>query len=160
MRFVDVRWLLVTLLLLPFCSAHTRAGEPAKQSTWDRFRGPNGAGTTDDKNIPLTFGAKENIIWKVALPGAGNSSPIVWGKHLFVQSASSDGKQRSLLCLDTVDGAIRWQKSIAAESTRIRADSSLASSTPTTDGKAVYVSFWDGKDIRLAAYDFKGEALW
>src|SRR5207237_3056667 len=52
------------------------------------------------------------------------------------------------------------QKSIPAQPAKIRADSSLASSTPTTDGKAVYVSFWDGKDILLSAYDFQGDMLW
>jgi len=135
-------------------------GQFAGADNWDRFRGPNGAGTADDKNIPLTFGSSENIVWKVALPGAGNSSPIVWGKHLFLQSASDDGKLRRLLCLDTSDGKIRWQRSIPAGPAKIRADSSLASSTPTTDGNAVYVSFWDGKDILVSAYDFQGDALW
>src|SRR5258707_6364103 len=73
---------------------------------WERFRGPNGAGISDDKNVPQKFGPSENVLWKVALPGVGNSSPIVWGKHLFLQSASKDGKLRSLLCLDTSDGKI------------------------------------------------------
>jgi outer membrane protein assembly factor BamB len=163
MQLLAVRcWLLVTLVL-PFCPADVSAGETVKRpniACWDRFRGPNGTGTTDDKDIPLTFGANENLIWKVALPGAGNSSPVVWGERLFLQSAGDDDKQRSLLCLDTADGTIRWQKSIPAEPAKIRADSSLASSTPTTDGKAVYVSFWDGKDILVAAYDFRGIALW
>jgi len=129
-------------------------------ANWERFRGPNGTGTTDDKDIPLKFGANENVIWKVELPGAGNSSPIIWGKHLFLQSASKDGKQRSLLCLDTDNGKVRWQKSIPAQFAKVRADSSQASSTPTTDGKTVYVSFWDGKNILVAAYDFQGGALW
>jgi outer membrane protein assembly factor BamB len=163
MQFLAVRcWLLVNLVL-SFCPADILAGETAKQSNivvWDRFRGPNGTGTTDDKDVPLTFGASENMIWKVALPGSGNSSPIVWGKHLFLQSASKDGTLRSLLSLDTADGKIRWQKSIPAGPAKIRADSSLASSTPTTDGKAVYVSFWNGNDILVLAYDFQGEALW
>jgi len=158
MRFLAVPpWLIVTLLL-PFCPANVLAGEK-EPVNWDRFRGPNGTGTTDDKSVPLTFSASENILWKVELPGAGNSSPVVWGKHLFLHSASEDGKLRSLLCLST-DGKIRWQKSIRAERAKIRADSSLASSTPTTDGKAVYVSFWDGKDTVVSAYDFQGDALW
>jgi outer membrane protein assembly factor BamB len=163
MRWLDVRpWLLVTLVL-PFCFAHILAGETAKQGAsvnWDRFRGPNGTGTSNDKDIPLKFGASENIIWKVELSGFGNSSPIVWGKYLFIHSTSKDGKRRSLLCLDTTDGKIRWQKSIPAKFAKIRADSSMASSTPTTDGKAVYVSFWDGQDVHVSAYDFEGNALW
>jgi outer membrane protein assembly factor BamB len=133
---------------------------PAVAGNWDRFRGPNGTGTTDDKNVPLTFGGGKNILWKAALSGTGNSSPIVWDRHLFLHSASTDGKQRTLACFDTADGKIRWQKSIPARPAKIRADSSLASSTPTTDGKAVYVSFWDGKDVHISAHDFQGEMLW
>lgn len=162
MRFFDVRSRPLAALVFLVCSANASADDSAKTHSvvWERFRGPNGTGTTDDKNIPLAFGVNENLIWKVELPGVGNSSPVVWGKHLFLQSADIDGKQRSLLCVDTTDGSIRWQKSIPAESAKIRADSSLASSTPTTDGKAVYVSFWNGKEILLAAYDFAGDALW
>ena len=51
MQFLTVRrWLLVTLAL-PLCPADILAGEAAKQqnvASWDRFRGPNGTGTTDD----------------------------------------------------------------------------------------------------------------
>jgi outer membrane protein assembly factor BamB len=132
----------------------------ARADNWERFRGPNGTGTSDDKDIPLKFGPDENVLWKAELPGVGNSSPVVWGKHLFLHLCSKDGKQRSLLCLDTADGKVRWEKSIPGVSVKIRADSSPASSTPATDGQAVYVSFWDGKDILLAAYDFQGARLW
>jgi outer membrane protein assembly factor BamB len=127
---------------------------------WERFRGPNGSGTVDDKDVPLTFGVKENVVWTIALPGVGNSSPVIWGKHLFVQAAAKDGKERMLICADTAAGKIVWQKTIPGVFVKIRGDSSLASSTPTTDGAAVYVSFWDGKDIIVAAYSMTGEALW
>jgi outer membrane protein assembly factor BamB len=132
----------------------------ARADNWERFRGPNGTGTSSDKNVPLKFGPDENVLWKVALPGAGNSSPIVWEKHLFLHVAGKDGKSRSLVCLDIADGKVRWEKNIPGVTAKIRADSSLASSTPTTDGKAVYVSFWNGKDILIAAYDFQGDLLW
>jgi len=148
---------ILLLLIVIVIPGFALAGEPAK---WERFRGPNGAGVSDDKNIPITFSPKENILWKTELPGIGNSSPIVWGQRLFVHSASRDAKLRSLACIDTADGKILWQKTIPGETAKIRSDSSLASSTPTTDGKAVYVSFWNGKEVFLSAYDFAGELLW
>lgn len=131
-----------------------------RAENWERFRGPHGLGTSSDRNIPLTFGPDKNVLWKVALPGVGNSSPIVWGKHIFLHVSSQDGKMRNLLCLDIASGKTRWQKSIPGGPAKIRADSSLASSTPTTDGKAVYLSFWDGNAVTIAAYDFQGEKLW
>src|ERR1043165_2466985 len=116
MQCFDVRRWLPLTLIVPFCVASVVAGDAPPRFNWERFRGPNGTGTTDDKNVPLTFGADKNMIWKIELPGAGNSSPIVWGNHLFLQSAARDGKKRSLLCVDTADGKIRWQKTIAGES--------------------------------------------
>lgn len=146
----------MTLALLVLTGLGSRAGA----DNWERFRGPHGAGISSDKNIPLTFGPQENVIWKVALPGAGNSSPIIWGQRLFLQSASKEGDLRTLFCLDTADGKIVWQQSIPGVTAKIRADSSLASSTPTTDGAAVYISFWDGKNVHLMAFDFQGQKLW
>ena len=43
---------------------------------------------------------------------------------------------------------------------KIHTLSSLASATPTTDGEAVYIPFWNGKDVILTAYNFKGDKLW
>jgi outer membrane protein assembly factor BamB len=39
-------------------------------------------------------------------------------------------------------------------------ENSYASSTPTTDGQRVYVTFLDNKDVIAAAYDFSGKQLW
>jgi outer membrane protein assembly factor BamB len=146
---------LLPALVLSLLPAGVHAGEH-----WERFRGPNGSGVADDKDVPVRFSDKENMLWKTAIPGTGNGSPIVWGDRIFVHSASDDGSQRMLLCLNTRDGKIAWTRSIPGFKVKIRYDSSLASSTPTTDGSAVYVSYWDGKDIIIAAFDFAGTSLW
>jgi outer membrane protein assembly factor BamB len=139
--------------------AHARADA----GNWERFRGPNGFGVAEDKDIPVHFGDKENILWKMPLPGLGNSSPIVWGKYLFLQTSSADGKQRLLLCIDAVHGKQLWSRGIpAAQGAKIdkHPKNTLASSTPVTDGESIFVSFWDGKNVFLAAYNFKGDLIW
>src|SRR5262249_32411667 len=60
---------------------------PVSAGNWPRFRGPNGTGVAADKDIPVSW-TKKNFLWKAALPGAGNSSMAVWGKRLFLQSAT------------------------------------------------------------------------
>lgn len=134
------------------------AAAPVRADNWPRFRGPNGTGIVQDK-VPVHWEAK-NVLWKTALPGLGNSSPVVWGQKLFVQSSSDDGTERLLLCLDTDTGQVRWQRSMPASQHRKHPKNTLASSTPATDGKAVYISVWDGERIILAAYDFDGRQLW
>ena len=145
--------LLIILGLAPlFATAHAE--------NWDRFRGPNGLGVAADKNIPVSFDERKNVLWKLPLPGLGNSSPIIWGKFLFLQTASADGTQRLLQCIDVTEGKELWSRGIPAAKVKVHDKNTLASSTPVTDGQAVFVSFWDGKDIFLVAYNFKGDVLW
>jgi hypothetical protein len=37
------------------------------------------------------------VRWKVPLPGPGNSTPIVWGEHVFLTQALEGGKRRALI---------------------------------------------------------------
>src|SRR3954462_10730778 len=94
-------------LLLVCC---TLAALPAFAANWPRFRGPNGTGIAADKDIPVEWTDKD-ILWKTALPGEGNSSPVIWGNRIVPQSATPDGKERLLLCLDAANGKILWSKS-------------------------------------------------
>jgi outer membrane protein assembly factor BamB len=132
--------------------------EPAAADNWPRFRGPNGAGTAADKDIPVKWSEKDGVLWKVKLPGMGNSSPVVWGNKLFIQSAT--GGERLLLCLDVTKGTVLWKKSVSGETAPKHKKNTFASSTPATDGERVYAAFWDGSKITMYAYDFKGKQLW
>ena len=41
---------------------------------WPRWRGPTGQGLAVDSGYPDTWSDRENVIWKVKVPGSGNSS--------------------------------------------------------------------------------------
>lgn len=43
---------------------------------WRRFRGPDGQGHADAKNLPVVWSETENVLWKTAVPGRGWSSPV------------------------------------------------------------------------------------
>ncbi len=133
----------------------------ALAENWPGWRGPRGDGTSHEKNVPVTWSAVQNVVWKVPIPGKGHASPVVWGRHIFVVTASKEKKQRILLCLDRKDGEIRWQRVVLeAPLERINRLNSYASSTPATDGKRVYVSFLDRDKMFVAAYDFDGNKVW
>ena len=133
---------------------------PALSSSWPRFRGPNGTGTAADKDIPLHWSEKDGILWRSEIPGVGHSSPVVWNNRIFLQSASADGAERLLLCLNTEDGSIVWKQSVPGSTARTNEYNTLASSTPATDGQRVYAAVWDGKEVAIHAYDFQGNHLW
>ncbi len=128
--------------------------------SWPRFRGPNGAGVSTDKDVPVQWSETEGLLWKTPIPGVGNSSPITCGNLVFLQSASADGKERLLSCLDAGDGKVLWSRSATGSKSRMHPKNSLASSTPATDGARVFALFWDGQDQALNAYDLQGHPLW
>src|SRR5262245_44346637 len=116
---------------------------PVSAGDWPRFRGPNGTGISDDKNIPVQWTEKD-ITWKVPIPGLGNGSPIVSKDRVFVHTAAADGSTRSLICLEAATGKTLWTKTIPANKAPINHLNSLASSTPAADGERVFVAFWSG----------------
>jgi len=59
----------------------------AAGSNWPQWRGPSGQGTSEEKNLPTTWNASKNIKWKTPIEGRGHSSPIVWGKKVFLTTA-------------------------------------------------------------------------
>jgi outer membrane protein assembly factor BamB len=135
-------------------------------SNWTRFRGPNGTGIADDKDIPVRWDLEKNLLWKVPLPGLGHSSPVVWGDRVFVQAASKDTSERQLLCINARDGSTLWKRSIASKAvknkgkTLIHANNSYASSSPAVDAERVYTVFWDNANLYLHAFTHAGEPVW
>jgi outer membrane protein assembly factor BamB len=126
---------------------------------WLRFRGPNGSGVADQLT-PLTWSDSAGLAWKTPIPGIGNSSPIVVGNKVFLQSATKDGSKRMLYCLDAKTGRIAWTKEVPGAKVKTHAKNTLASSTPASDGERVYALFWDGRVVTLHAYDLAGNELW
>ncbi|MDX2150251.1 MAG: PQQ-binding-like beta-propeller repeat protein [Bryobacteraceae bacterium] len=53
---------------------------------WPRWRGPFDNGTARGA-APWRWSDTENIAWKIAVPGKGHSSPVIWGDRLFLTTA-------------------------------------------------------------------------
>lgn len=149
--------LALRLLLLVACGI--LAADSLNAANWARFRGPNGTGVADDKDIPIQFTDKD-FVWKAAIPGIGHGSPVVWGNKLFLQSSTPDGKNRMMICVDTTNGNILWNRQIPGASAKTNGRNNLASSTAATDGERVYGYFWDGKNIAIHAFDYSGNPVW
>lgn len=131
----------------------------ADDAAWDRFRGPNGSGISRVRGIPTTWTAAD-YRWTVDLPGAGNSSPVVWGERLFVTAADEAKLQRSLLCYSTKEGKLLWSRGVPFTKDKKHKLNSYATSTPAVDDQRVYM-LWQGREAsQLLAYDHDGKLLW
>ncbi len=165
------------LVLIPWavtaflCGAGS--GVAAEATGWSRFRGPNGSAVSDAHGLPVKWDSQNGVAWKTPLPGPGSSSPIVVGDKVFLTCYSGYGTnrekpgekndlERHLLCVSLNDGAVIWDKSVAASQPEdsysgfIR-DHGYATSTPASDGERVFVFY--GK-TGVLAYDLAGKELW
>ncbi|MEO1843650.1 MAG: serine/threonine protein kinase, partial [Akkermansiaceae bacterium] len=88
----------------------------ALAENWPAWRGDLlGSGKTSEPKVPLEWGPKKNIRWRVALPERGNSTPVVHGERVFVTQAVTVGNWRGLMCFSRVDGSLLWEKGLTYE---------------------------------------------
>jgi outer membrane protein assembly factor BamB len=131
-------------------------GEGAKY--WSRWRGPSGQGLVTSGSYTDTWSATQNVVWRTAVPGRGNSSPIVWGDRLFLSTAYDNGRRVSLVAFSRADGARLWETFAPAGRTgSSHFKNGHASATPASDGERVYVSFGARG---LLAVDLNGKIVW
>ncbi len=131
---------------------------PAQAENWPGWRGPHGDGISAESKFPTHWSRQDNVRWKVALPEAGNSTPIVWGDRVFVTQAMDAGKRRTVLCLDRRTGKRLWQSGVdAPEMERTHETNPYCSPSPVTDGESVFA--WFGS-AGLVAFDFDGKIRW
>ena len=127
------------------------------QEHWSRWRGPSGQGLAVGKGYPDAWSDTENVRWRTAVPGRGHSSPIVWKDRIILTTGYDDGRV-SVLAFRRADGQRLWE-AFAKDTTseKLHRKNSLASATPSTDGRAVYAFFGNRG---LMAVDLEGKVLW
>ncbi len=58
-------------------------------SNWPQWRGPNANGIVEHGNPPVEWSETKNIQWKVAVPGKGHATPIIWENKIFLLTVTS-----------------------------------------------------------------------
>jgi len=147
---------------------------------WPQFRGPSAGVAENDPALPERWSTAENIVWTLDMPGAGWSSPVVWGDHVFVTTVINSGQSEApkpglyfggerpastaphrwmVHDVDFATGKVRWSKevrnSLPAGAKHLK--NSYASETPVTDGERVYAYFGN---VGLFVFDMRGTPVW
>ena len=133
-------------------------GSPSTaEPDWPRFRGPDGTGHTTEKGLLVTWDAKA-VVWKTAIKGRGQSSPMIWGERIFLTSAVDNGKQRLVIDVDRQTGKVLWEHVDWTGTPEPSHEmNGWASASCVTDGERVYASF--GK-AGLHCYTVDGKHVW
>lgn len=131
----------------------------ARADVWPSWRGDIlGSGKVSEPDLPLEWGTEKNVKWRIELPEAGNSTPVVFGGKVFVTQPLSADKTRNLMCFSQVDGSLLWQKGIAyAAEERTHRSNPYCSASPAVGEDFVVVSHGSAGVI---AYDHEGAELW
>ncbi len=132
-----------------------------------QWRGPDGQGHFEARDLPLTWSETEHVIWKRELPGRGWSSPIVAGNQVWMTTAvetaataeesarrTKDNKSGQpltvldavslrVLCVDRQTGEIIHNEEVLNERNPqwVHELNSYASPTPVIEDGRVYAHF-------------------
>jgi outer membrane protein assembly factor BamB len=143
------------------CTAACAAGqELGNTANWNVFRGPK-AGISPWTNAPILWDGTNGtgVLWKTPLKVSGVSSPVLWGKQLYI--TEGDDKERAVLAFDSGTGNLLWRRIVTdgGKGTPLPpvSDYGLAMPTATCDANGVYALFGTGD---LAAFSPDGKPLW
>lgn len=182
-RVNSVRLLFATWFAVGLIGAAASAitAEPQADYNWPQWRGPQATGVAPHADPPVEWAEDRNVRWRIALPGKGHSTPIVWGERVFVTAAVPFGDplppaysgapgghdevpvtQRHrfvVLAVDRRDGRLVWERTLreALPHNGGHRTASLASASPVTDGERLFAYFgsWG-----LYCLDLAGEVQW
>ena len=134
------------------------AGPADPAVKWPAFLG-QGATALPAEGVPLTWSPDANLAWKVDLPGHGQSSPVVWGAHVFLTAVAGPNKETNIvLCLNLADGSEVWRsESATAFEAKNDLYHSRAAPTPVVDQQHVYCYFESGDVLALT---HAGKQVW
>lgn len=115
---------------------------------WPQFRGPDGQGHATAVGLPLEWSETQNIAWKTPLPGTGWSSPVIWGRQIWMTTAAdiagqANAKSLRALCVDRDSGNLLHDVEVFRidNPDSINTKNSYASPTPVIEEGRVYIHF-------------------
>ncbi|HYV37514.1 MAG TPA: PQQ-binding-like beta-propeller repeat protein [Gemmataceae bacterium] len=137
---------------------------PTPTDVWPEWRGPTGDNHVPGPALPTKWSKTENVVWKAPFPGWGNSTPAIWKDAIFLTTQDND--RLLFLRIDRLTGKTAWERQVGKGVPRrtgkqgngmFRDEHNMASPSPVTDGKHVWVHYGNGD---IACYDVDGDKKW
>jgi len=176
------------LLLGLFAVAAFSSYAKSPSSNWPQWRGPEGQGVSNDKNLPTEWSETKNVLWKTELPGKGFSQPIIWGDKVFLTTDIEGGPAPAThvppkhmlgdkeykhpdwdsadklhtfktLCLNRDTGKILWEQTSYSGTVFDYRHKRGNYAAPTGVTDGKYVITYFGSE-GVYCYDFNGKLIW
>ena len=172
---------LVGWMFVPSAFAEEAGSRADGLRYWPQWRGPLANGVAPRASPPVEWSETKNIRWKIALPGKGHSSPIVFADRVFLLAAAPVGEKQKpvfdsapgvhdsvpvthrhqylVLAVNRSDGQVLWRKVVREEWPHEggHETGSPVSNSPVTDGELLYAFFGSRG---LYCLDLDGAGKW
>ncbi len=133
------------------------AGNTTFAENWPQWRGPKHNGISNEKHTSTKWSKTEHVAWRLALPGPGGATPVVWGERIFLTSVDQGSGDLVLLCVGT-NGKENWRQVMSSGNKNVRGDEgNFASNSPSTDGEHVWAMMANGM---MGCYSNDGKEVW
>lgn len=138
-------------------------------SDWPWWRGPNLNGiAASEQNPPQNWNRKENILWKVPVPGRGHGSPTVFGDQVFLATCDRTAGTQTVIAWDRKTGKENWATVVHKDGflpeieggRKANTKASYASGTIACDGKQLYINFLNKETVYTTALTTDGKIVW
>lgn len=136
------------------------------RADWPEFRGPSGDGHVVSSGgqpigLPLVWSEQENIRWKTEIPYQGWSTPVIMDGKIWLTTATEDGHDYFVICVDAATGKIIHNKKLFHSDNPEPLGNEVncyAAPSPTIEPGRVYVHF--GSYGTACLDTASGEVLW
>jgi outer membrane protein assembly factor BamB len=137
------------------------------RADWPEFRGPYANGhvahvsDTTPIGLPLTWSETENVRWKTPIPHLGWSTPVVMDGQIWLTTATEDGHDYFVICVDAETGKVLHNKKLFHSDNPEPLGNELncyAAPSPAIEKGRVYVHF--GSYGTACLDTASGDVLW
>jgi outer membrane protein assembly factor BamB len=130
----QITWIGYIIALLSADMVSAADFDQQKLDNWHQWRGPLATGVAPKGDPPTEWSTTMNVKWKVAIPGRGSASPIVWGDRIFILTAVKTDRAAPAPAAEATPDRRSSRVQLVAfdgdSASQLPADSALAQNTP------------------------------
>ncbi|MCO8124380.1 PQQ-like beta-propeller repeat protein [Stieleria sp. TO1_6] len=126
---------------------------------WPGFHGLAAAGVIPKSQLPESL-FKQSPKWNLDLSTRDVGSMAIQDGSVYLLATAPAGDAIRLICVDLQSGQEKWSHEFPNAPNHLHARNTLASSTPATDDKYVYIAHSDRAQTWVRCLDHSGKVIW
>ncbi|MCA9141071.1 MAG: PQQ-like beta-propeller repeat protein [Planctomycetales bacterium] len=135
------------------------SSQNATAENWPGFHGLDQAGVLPNAKLPDGF-EKQDYRWKIDLKTRDVGSMAIQDGRVFLLAMAPESPAIRLMAIDLESGKEIWTREFPQAKNHLHNRNTLASSTPATDDKYVYIAHSDREHTWLRCLDHDGNDVW